>query len=98
MTDTTGGDWRASLAAVERGIDDCLAALDRYEQAFARVLAEPARLSAPAPLPPPADWDERMAAPVAASDEVERLLAEQQAAWARWQAALGDWRATAGGA
>ena len=98
MNDATGGDWRTSLAAVEQGIDDCLAALGRYEAAFARVLGEPIALPEPRPLPPPIDWDDKLASSVAAADEVEELLAVQESAWRRWRSALTNWRTAATGA
>lgn len=93
MATATGAGWRGALAAVEASIGDCLAVLDRYEAAFARVLGEPPAGHAP----PPADdrrraWDEKLATAGRHADDVERLLAEQEAVWGRWREAFADWR------
>jgi hypothetical protein len=96
MTATATGDWRAALAAVERGIDDCLAALDRYESAFAKVLDErPVVKLAEPVLPPAIDWDAQLAKSKATADEVEQVLAEQEVLWGRWRSALANWQTMA---
>jgi hypothetical protein len=101
MATGNAAGWRSTLAEIEQAIGDCLTALDRYEAAFARVLgvepahpgSEPEARSAEEP----SAWDGRLAAAGEAADAVERLLAEQEAVWGRWRAALADWRRLAGG-
>lgn len=87
-------NWQDTLAQVEQSIGDCLAVLERYETAFAKVLLDhqpeptPTR---PVPAPPPA-WDEKLAAATRQADEVEQLLAEQEAVWGRWRSTFGHWQ------
>jgi hypothetical protein len=97
MAATDGANWQATLADVERSIDDCLAALARYESAFAKVLHEPVpAVAARTPPEPPASWDATMADAARRTDEVEQLLDEQERVWGRWRQALGQWRRTVG--
>jgi hypothetical protein len=73
---------------VERSVADGLAALDEYEAKFAAVLGEvkPAR-------PTPADtWDARLASARGGAAEVDRLLAEAEAGWAKWRERFSAWR------
>jgi hypothetical protein len=78
----THGNWQAALAEVEAGVRACLDALDRYEAAFDGV-------HTPEPASPPAgDWDATLARAGEQTNRVEQLLAEQEAAWGRWHAAL----------
>jgi hypothetical protein len=86
-------NWRTTLADVERSIGDCLETLDRYEAAFARVLAsgEPAsmgigRIPEMAPL-----LEAKLAEADRTTDDVERLLAEQDTIWTRWRDTLATW-------
>jgi len=103
MATGNAAEWRTTLGDIERAVRDCLTALDRYESAFAEQLLpdEPARGSAADPADP-ADpgggrgWDEKLAAAGRSADEVERLLAEQEAVWGRWREALAGWRQLAG--
>lgn len=102
MVTGNAAGWRTSLDDIEQAIADCLAALDRYETAFAHVIGvEPGELTERKPEPPAGghadSWDFRLAASGEAADAVERLLAEQEAVWGRWQAALADWRRLAEG-
>lgn len=90
-------NWRESVDEVERGLSECLAALDRYEQSFAEVLtAEPI----PAEERPRilegriSGWSERLATAGERAAAVERLIAEQQEIWNRWQSAVGRWKAS----
>lgn len=87
-------DWMRTLDDVDQAIGNCLAALDRYEAKFVELLREQAL--APGPhfersLPdgsPDAAWDDRLATARAGADEVEQLLAEQEAVWNRWRESL----------
>jgi hypothetical protein len=90
MGTATGAGWRDALSAVEQSIGDCLTALDRYEAAFGRVLAETGTPPPPPPEPPDrsAEWAAKLAAAGDRADEAERLLAEGEAVWNRWRAAL----------
>ncbi len=87
-------NWQDTLTEVERSISDCLVALDRYESAFVKVLhdhqAEPVA-TLPLPTPSPV-WDEKLAAATRQADEVEQLLAEQEAVWGRWRHTFGNWQ------
>ncbi|QEL20061.1 hypothetical protein [Limnoglobus roseus] len=94
MTNQAKANWHETLAQVEQSIGDCLAALERYETAFTKVLhdtqAEPIVLP---PVPPPSPvWDEKLAAATKQADEVEQLLAEQEAVWGRWRSTFGNWQ------
>lgn len=85
-------NWRETVDEVERGLSECLAALDRYEQSFTSILASE---------PPSAEeqprivegkitgWSERLATAGERADAVERLIAEQEEIWLRWQSAVG---------
>jgi hypothetical protein len=90
MGDRQGGDWMRALGEVQEAIRGCLAALDRYEARFAELLSGTA--PTPRPSPPSGGWDDRLAAAQTEADEVERLLAEQEAVWGRWQGAFAAWR------
>jgi hypothetical protein len=87
-------NWRDSVDEVERGLAKCLAALDRYEESFKDVLtAEPP--AAPAVVEPRnAGWSECLATAGERAASVERLLAEQEAAWRRWHEKVDEWRRT----
>lgn len=91
---TGKGGWATALAEVEQAVGGCLAALDRYEGAFADVLADAdPSLSARRPLvPPEEDWGERTAAARAKVAGVEQLLEEQERAWTAWQESFTAWR------
>jgi hypothetical protein len=90
-------NWRESVDEVERGLSACLAALDRYERSFTDTLTAEA---------PPADdrprilegrisgWSERLATAGERAAAVERLIAEQQEIWLRWQSAVGRWKSS----
>ncbi len=93
MIATAGGNWDETLSQVERSIGDCLAALDRYERAFTKVLHEHPEAIAARPLPAPSPvWDEKLAAATRQADEVEGLLAEQEVVWGRWRQTFGTWQ------
>jgi hypothetical protein len=95
MGDARDREWVRTLDEVEDAVRRCLAVLDRYESKFAELLGDraPQALSRPAaadrPLP---EWDDRLAKARGQADEVERLLAEQEAVWGRWREALSEWR------
>lgn len=94
MSEPGKGGWPAALAEVERAVGDCLAALGRYEGAFADVLAEadpPVRLHRAA-LEPDGDWADRTAAARARVADIEQLLDEQERAWAGWRESYLAWR------
>jgi hypothetical protein len=94
MSDSGKGGWAVSLGEVERAVGDCLRALDRYEEAFADVLAEadpPVRLHRPA-LEPDGAWDDRSRAARGRVDDLLELLDEQERAWATWQESYSAWR------
>lgn len=91
MTTTT--HWQETLTQVEQSIGDCLAALDRYESAFAKALRAAPEAVAARPLPSPSPvWDEKLAAATRQADEVEQLLAEQEVVWGRWRQTFGNWQ------
>lgn len=94
MTNQAKTNWRDALTQVEQSIGDCLAVLERYETAFAKVLQERHADPLPAaPLPAPAAvWDEKLAAATRQADEVEQLLAEQEVVWSRWRHTFGHWQ------
>jgi len=91
-------DWMRTLDEVDQAIGNCLSALERYEAKFVELLRE--RTVTPGPqfersLPdasPDVGWDDRLATAKAGADEVEQLLAEQEAVWGRWRESLAAWR------
>lgn len=93
-TGTGKGGWATALAEVDRAVGDCLAALDRYEGAFADILSEvgPVLGVHRALVPPEGDWGERTAAARAKVADVEQLLDEQEQAWTAWQESFTAWR------
>lgn len=92
--ETGKGGWATALAEVERAVGDCLAALDRYEGAFADVLSEvgPSVGIQRTLVPPEGDWGDRTSAARAKVADVEQLLDEQEQAWSAWQASFTAWR------
>ena len=92
MGDGRGQDWVRTLDEVDEAVHGCLTILDRYEAKFTELLGErlPPRSNPAVPIP--SVWDERLTAARAQADEVERLLAEQEAIWGRWREALSGWR------
>jgi hypothetical protein len=84
----TRENWQKALAEVEEGVRACLTALDRYEATFDGLLTPAA---VPSPTSAPANWDASLARVGEEVNRVELLLAEQQAAWGRWHAALDRW-------
>jgi hypothetical protein len=95
MGDARDRDWVRALDEVEDAVRRCLAVLDRYEGKFAELLAEhhgPTVRRHPVPEATSAGWDERLSVARGMADEVERLLAEQEAVWGRWQDSLSAWR------
>ena len=85
---TSRPQWRNTLVEVERSIEECLATLDRYEAAFARVLADG---NLPVTGESSREWDAKLAAASETTDEVEQLLAEQDGVWNRWRETLSSW-------
>lgn len=95
MGDARDRDWVRTLDEVEDAVRRCLAVLDRYEEKFSELLAEhsaPTVRRHPLPESTAAAWDERLSVARGKADEVERLLAEQEAVWGRWRDALSSWR------
>ncbi|CAN5483254.1 hypothetical protein BH11PLA2_BH11PLA2_50900 [soil metagenome] len=90
----TTPNWRQTLSEVERSIGDCLETLDRYEAAFAQVLAEAEpvvtldrfKLPEIAPL-----LEHKLADADRTTDDVEKLLIEQDSIWHRWKETLTSW-------
>lgn len=94
MGDPINLNWQQTLGEVERSVAECLAALDRYEAAFARVLEEP---NPPATFPKREGvstdgWDAMISTARASAEEIDRLLAGSEAGWVRWRDAFSAWR------
>jgi hypothetical protein len=95
MGDPDERDMERKLDEVGQAIEGCLTTLDRYEVKIAQLLAEcdrPRIERAPPSVAHNPGWGERLAAAQAGADEVELLLAEQEAVWGRWQEAFSAWR------
>lgn len=84
-------DWERPLTEVAAAVAECLAALDRYEAAFAPVLAAPPATRVPAPPATDPGWDARLAAARDAATGVEQLLSGCESAWAKWRGAFAEW-------
>jgi hypothetical protein len=89
---TTPPHWRQTLEEVERSIGDCLETLDRYEAAFARILADAGPLPQSISHDSSTVWDAKLDMASQTADDVERLLAEQDGVWNRWRETLASWR------
>lgn len=85
-------DWERPLTEVAAAVAECLAALDRYEAAFAPVLAAPPPTRVPAPPSTDPEWDARLAAAKESAVSVEQLLGGCESAWATWRRAFAEWR------
>jgi hypothetical protein len=96
MSELRNAEWGRTLADVERAVDDCLAALERYESAFAGVLSgRPAEPEAkPVAEPEEADhgWDRLLATAERHADPVDKLLAEHERVWGHWCETYSAWR------
>ena len=88
--------WQGTLAEVETAVGHCLAALDRYEQAFDGVLKAEGVAAAPAMAAASGErmsgWEERLSFARRHADAVEALLDEQEAEWSAWLAKYTAWR------
>jgi hypothetical protein len=92
MTAGEVAGWRDTLSEIEHAIGDCLAVLDKYEAAFARMLrAEGVADAVTASDLNPA-WDEKLAIVGESAADAEHLLTEQEAVWGKWRDALADWQ------
>jgi hypothetical protein len=84
--------WRDTLTEIEDAIGDCLAVLDKYEAAFARLLRAEG-VEDPVPVSDRNHaWEERLATAGRSAADAEHLLTEQEAVWGRWRDALADWK------
>jgi hypothetical protein len=92
MTAGEATGWRDTLSEIEHAIGDCLAVLNKYEAAFARLLHSE---GLPADSGPDVgrdrEWEGRLATVGRSADDAERLLSEQEAVWGKWRDALADW-------
>lgn len=87
-------DWQASLDEMESALGNALAALDRYQAGWERLLKDPGASDAK-----PAgqlelslrDWDARLQAAAELADSVERELHDRQTAVGRWQESIKLW-------
>jgi hypothetical protein len=86
-------DWQAALAGMETSLASALAALDRYQDEWGRVLAgsPPAADLGPAEVRL-GEWDARLRAAAELAASVDRQLNEREAAVARWRAVVSDWQ------
>ncbi|HEY2784747.1 MAG TPA: hypothetical protein VGJ05_07190 [Fimbriiglobus sp.] len=85
----TRENWQEALDEVERGVRDCLSALDRYEAAFDEVLTP--KQSDAAPETPTERWGQSLSLAGDQASRVELLLDEQEDVWRRWHEALHRW-------
>ncbi|HJZ53650.1 MAG TPA: hypothetical protein VKE74_01755 [Gemmataceae bacterium] len=91
-------DWQSSLAEMETALDATLAALDRYQREWARLLTEPPPATAEADERLARlegrlrEWDARLAAAAELAASVERELNDRETAVVRWQELFGAWQ------
>ena len=89
-------DWQTSLDEMDSALGNALAALDRYQAGWERLLKERAGNE-----PRPAanfelslrDWDARLMAAAELADSVERELHDRKDAVGRWQESIRLWQA-----
>ena len=100
MTALPIADWQSSLQEMETALGKTLAALDRYQAGWEKLLAK----QAPATEQPTVDqlelrlreWDARLIAAAELATSVERELHDRQTAVGRWQESLTEWRSSLG--
>ncbi|MFO0805691.1 MAG: hypothetical protein U0791_21525 [Gemmataceae bacterium] len=88
-------DWQASLDEMDIALGSALAALDRYQAGWERLLRDRAATE-----PRPAaglelslrEWDARLQAAAELADSVERELHDRQDAVGRWQESIRLWQ------
>lgn len=88
-------DWQASLDEMETALGNTLAALDRYQAGWERLLSDesvPARPSAEQLEVQMREWDARLIAAAELAESVERELHDRQSAVAGWKDSLNAWR------
>ena len=94
MTTLPMAEWEASLDEMEATLGAALAALDRYQTQWEKLLAESA--ARPAELPPLegrlAEWDTRLRAAAELAESVERELHDREGAVGRWRESVSRWR------
>lgn len=95
MTALPVADWHASLEEMETALGSALAALDRYQAGWERLIAEPAVSERPTVDQLELrlrEWDARLVAAAELAESVERELHDRQAAVTGWQDSLKGWR------
>lgn len=97
MTPLPIADWQASLDEMGAALGATLAALDRYQEGWASLLAEQPPLSgndvARAGLEERLqEWDARLAAAAELAAAVEQELNDREAVVGRWQELFTGWR------
>ena len=98
MNERRDPNWNRTVADVEQAVEACLKSLDKYEQAFAHVLAAQPVTVKPnfeARIADSAEhWTSTLKLAQKHADDVEELLAEQQNLWANWQDQYATWRSS----
>jgi hypothetical protein len=89
-------EWLAALDRMTASLDRALADLDRHRSEWAPVTDTPATTSPPELLTAWLErrltqWDARLTAAAELAAEVERQLADREAAVARWRAVFRRW-------
>ena len=85
-------DWQTSLDEMETALGSALAALDRYQAGWERMLKEPEAPDAVGKLELSlGEWDARLQAAAKLADSVEGELNDRRDAVGRWQESIKLW-------
>jgi hypothetical protein len=87
-------DWRETIDEIERGLQQCLASLERYESQFHTAIVEPTPTIEPVRIVPPlvASYGDILATAGERVASVERLIDEQKLLWQQFHDAVREAR------
>lgn len=87
-------DWRETVDEIERGLQQCLASLARYESQFHATLVEPSSIVEPVRTAPPqvSSYADVLATAGERVASVERLIDEQKELWQQFHEAVREVR------
>ena len=96
MTELPLATWQSSLEEMETALGGALAALDRYQAGWEKLLAAPEGERPPVGRLEQSlrEWDVRLQAASELADSVERELNDKEAAVGRWQESIKLWQAS----
>ncbi len=92
----SASSWLSTLSDVERSIDFCIQALDRYELDYRAATLPIQHNSTPTEYilaeQTLSQWDEKLSQAAEAAKNVDVLLHEQEQVWSSWQEKYTVWK------